>query len=106
MMTKRRTSKSPRRSNFSVTPRSQQWERASGHRNGVALGHHPGTRTGEVKLILTAPDGAGVSVTTANQPSPDRTSEFTSIRSVELMIDETPCHLEAGVDDQGRIIIQ
>lgn len=72
----------------------------------VALGHHIGTHTGEVKLILHAPDGTGVSVTTGNEPSSDRTNEFTSSRTVELLIEETPYRLQADVDDEGGLIIQ
>ena len=72
----------------------------------VALGHHTGTQTGEVKLILNGPAGASVSVTTGNQPSVSRADEFASVRSVELMIEDVPCRLNVGVDDQGGIIIQ
>jgi hypothetical protein len=45
-------------------------------------------------------------VTTGDQPSVSRADEYLSVRPVDLMIDDTLCHLVAGVDEEGGLIIQ
>jgi hypothetical protein len=72
----------------------------------VAFGHHPGTPVGHLKLSFNAPDGASVSVTTATEPMWGRDDEFVTNRSVELLIDDSLQRLDAGVTEDGEIIIQ
>jgi hypothetical protein len=72
----------------------------------VAFGHHPGAPVGHLKLIFNAPDGASVSVTTATELAWGREDEFTATRTVELMIDDSLRRLDAGVTENGEIIIQ
>jgi hypothetical protein len=70
------------------------------------FGHHPGTSVGNIKLIFHAPDGASISVTSGNELIWGRDSEFDTTRTVELMIDESLQRLEAGITEDGEIIIQ
>jgi hypothetical protein len=72
----------------------------------VAFGHHPGTPVGNLKLIFNAPDGASVSVTTSTELIWGRDDEFAATRTVELVIDDVLQRLEAGVTEDGEIIIQ
>ena len=72
----------------------------------VAFGHHPGTPVGHLKLIFNAPDGASVSVTTATELAWGRDDEFAATRTVELMIDDSLQRHDAGVTEDGEIIIQ
>ena len=72
----------------------------------VTLGHHLGTRKGNVKLLLSVPDGIKVDVTTGNEPWLNRSTEYTHLRTIELMILDTRApwrrELIAKVDSSFR----
>jgi hypothetical protein len=73
----------------------------------VASGHHPGSLVGNLKLIFNASDEASVSVTTGNEIIWGRdSSEFAVTRPVELMIDDSLQRFDAGVTEDGEIVIQ
>lgn len=72
----------------------------------VAFGHHPGTTVGNLKLIFNVSGGGSVSVTTGNEITWGRETEFASIQRVELSIDGSLQSFDAGLTQDGEIIIQ
>ena len=72
----------------------------------VTVGHHLGAQTGVVKLLLSVPDGVTVDISTGTEPWLDRSTEYTHIRAIELMILDSMRTLEAGVDEEGGLVVQ
>ncbi len=72
----------------------------------VAFGHHPGTTVGNLKLIFNVSGGGSVSVSTGNEITWGREADFASIQRVELSIDGSLQSFDAGLTQDGEIIIQ